>query len=102
MTVGGPRELLQVPPGATDTEITAAFRRQAAVHHPDRGGDPDRFAALVAARDELLNARGEGLGGEDEGLLWDAATRQPATKADQPAISPLWFLTSDRRPGGPP
>lgn len=44
-----PGDVLGVAPGASPREVRAAFRRLAAAHHPDRGGDPDRFRAGVDA-----------------------------------------------------
>lgn len=35
-------------------EVRRAYRRLAAEHHPDRGGDPDRFREITVARDLLL------------------------------------------------
>lgn len=66
---GGPRAAREPPAGsiwatlgvaadASVAEIRAAFRRQALVLHPDRGGDPDRFRALREAHDEALARRG--------------------------------------------
>lgn len=49
-----PHELLGVAPGATATEVTAAFRRFALRNHPDRGGDPDRFRAGAEAYRRLV------------------------------------------------
>lgn len=48
--------VLGVGQGATDAEISAAHRRLAAEHHPDRGGDPSRMAEINAARDEGLKS----------------------------------------------
>lgn len=48
------RALLGVPAHATTDAVRRAFRAAAAVAHPDRGGDPVRFRALVAARAVLL------------------------------------------------
>ena len=44
----------------TDDEVRAAWRRIAAVTHPDRddGGDPQRFAAAAAAYTELRTQTG--------------------------------------------
>ena len=48
------RALLGVPAHATTDAVRRAFRAAAAVAHPDHGGDPVRFRALVAARAVLL------------------------------------------------
>lgn len=50
------RRLLGVPPGASRQDVEQAFRALAKTQHPDRGGDADRFAALLAARKLLLNS----------------------------------------------
>jgi hypothetical protein len=47
-------ELLGLPPGSTDDDVESAFRKWARRHHPDVGGDPSKFRALVAARRLLL------------------------------------------------
>jgi hypothetical protein len=39
--------------GATQKEVKDAFRRLSRIHHPDYGGDPEEFKALVKARDRL-------------------------------------------------
>jgi hypothetical protein len=46
--------LLGLPPGSSDDEIESAFRKAARHHHPDVGGDPERFRAVVDARNLLL------------------------------------------------
>ena len=51
-----PHELLGVRPGASPREVRAAFRRFAAEHHPDRGGDTARFQAGVDAYHSLCGA----------------------------------------------
>lgn len=51
------RAVLGVGPQATAEEIKAAFRAKMRVAHPDRGGDQDAAAKLVAARDRLLRRR---------------------------------------------
>ena len=50
----GPHEVLDVPPGASKREVRAAFRRFARRHHPDRGGDAQRFQAGLEAYKRLL------------------------------------------------
>ena len=42
-------------PTADARDVTAAYRRFALRHHPDRGGDPERFAAGVEAYHRLLS-----------------------------------------------
>ena len=48
------RAILEVGEGATLEEVKAAFRRKALEHHPDRGGDPERFIAVKRAYDSLV------------------------------------------------
>jgi hypothetical protein len=50
--------VLGVSPGATKEEVQTAFRQQARVHHPDHGGDPSKFRAVVEARDAMLRNLG--------------------------------------------
>jgi hypothetical protein len=50
------RQLLGVGPGATLTELKAAYRDAARACHPDVGGDASRFVDVAAAF-ELLTAR---------------------------------------------
>lgn len=44
---------LGVPKNATQDEIKKAYRKLAAQHHPDRGGDTARFQEISAAYDTL-------------------------------------------------
>lgn len=48
-------EQLQLREDASHADIRAAFRRQAAQHHPDRGGDPEQFRRAREAY-ELLQS----------------------------------------------
>ncbi|HYP03183.1 MAG TPA: hypothetical protein VER57_01395 [Cyanobium sp.] len=41
-----------------ETEVTAAWKDAAAVHHPDRGGAHDTMQAVNGARDLLLRRGG--------------------------------------------
>lgn len=50
------RAILGLPPGHSDADVEAAFRRGARQHHPDRGGNPNAFRLLVEARRVLLSA----------------------------------------------
>ena len=49
-----PHEVLGVPPDASEREVRAAFRRFARHHHPDRGGDANRFRTGVEAYQRLV------------------------------------------------
>jgi hypothetical protein len=42
--------VLGVPPSANRADIEAAYRRLAKVHHPDAGGDAERFRIITEAR----------------------------------------------------
>ena len=46
-------QALGVDPGASDRDIKAAYRRRAAEHHPDKGGDTEQFLAVQLAYDTL-------------------------------------------------
>jgi hypothetical protein len=63
-TSGDPFAALGLAPGAdlTDDDVRVAWRRVAAVTHPDRpdGGDPERFAIAAAAYSDLRTAYGRG------------------------------------------
>ena len=49
-----PFQVLGVGPNASAGEIEDAYRRLAAKHHPDRGGDEHTMARINAARDAML------------------------------------------------
>lgn len=42
------------PPSATDNEIQSAYRRRALSTHPDKGGSPEAFRAVVFAFETLI------------------------------------------------
>ena len=46
--------VLGLSPGSSDDQVESAFRKAARRHHPDVGGDPARFRAIVDARNLLL------------------------------------------------
>ena len=46
--------LLELELGSSSEEIESAFRKAARKHHPDVGGDPKEFRAIVDARNLLL------------------------------------------------
>lgn len=52
-----PYEVLGVDPETPWPEIVTAFREAAHVTHPDHGGDPDLFRAVMSAFDRLKKTR---------------------------------------------
>jgi curved DNA-binding protein len=46
-------ETLGVPKGASDDDIKRAYRKLASQHHPDKGGDTQRFQEIQSAYDTL-------------------------------------------------
>ena len=48
-------ETLGVPKGASDQEIKKAYRKLAAKHHPDRGGDTAKFQEIQSAYETLTD-----------------------------------------------
>ncbi len=60
-TSGGPNgpwwSVLAVAPDASPTEIDTAYRRLAREHHPDAGGDAERFRAIAEAHRQAKETR---------------------------------------------
>ncbi|KAG8944866.1 Type I HSP40 co-chaperone [Tulasnella sp. 424] len=50
-------DLLGVAPTANDADLKKAFRKQALQHHPDKGGDPDKFKDISRAYEVLSEQR---------------------------------------------
>lgn len=50
-------DILGVSKGADTNEIRKAFKKQALVHHPDRGGDQEKFKQIQHAHDILTDER---------------------------------------------
>lgn len=57
-----PHEVLGVPRGASEDEVRRAYKKLALQHHPDRGGDPEKFKELSAAHEQLTEGPGPGPG----------------------------------------
>ena len=49
-------DVLGVNEQSTSAEITKAFKDLAKKHHPDRGGDKDKFQEISEAHDTLKNS----------------------------------------------
>ena len=48
-------ELLDVPKNATTDEIKKHYRKYALLHHPDKGGDPEKFKEIQTAYETLMD-----------------------------------------------
>ncbi|KDO19067.1 hypothetical protein SPRG_15732, partial [Saprolegnia parasitica CBS 223.65] len=48
-------EVLGLPPLADEDAIKKAFRKMSLKHHPDKGGDPEKFHELQLASQFLLD-----------------------------------------------
>ncbi|MFT7602053.1 MAG: curved DNA-binding protein CbpA [Acidimicrobiales bacterium] len=69
--------VLGVPQGASAAAITRAFRQQAAVLHPDHGGDSAAFVRLQEARCVVLEGTFRPVGAWFDAAAASAARRQP-------------------------
>ena len=52
-------QTLELPADAAWETVKQTYRRLAAQHHPDKGGDPSRFRAIRGAYEILLRCYGE-------------------------------------------
>lgn len=48
-------DVLGVPKTSTTTEIRKAYLKLARIHHPDKGGDPEKFKEITRANDILTD-----------------------------------------------
>ncbi|CAL9367401.1 J domain-containing protein [Streptomyces sp. enrichment culture] len=72
--------VLGVPADAPRGEIARAYRRQALVHHPDRGGDAETFRRLHRAYDTLSDPVRR--------AAYDRRRQAPSRTAPRPAPTP--------------
>ncbi|HEV7253016.1 MAG TPA: DnaJ domain-containing protein [Mesorhizobium sp.] len=79
-------DLLGLDPSATASEVKLAYRLIAKRHHPDLGGDPERFVALTQAYDVLSDA--------ERRKLYDATGRFDAAAADNRQRDVILTLSS--------
>lgn len=50
-----PYQILGVSVAATDNQIRVAYQKKAALSHPDRGGDPERFRLIRESYECLMD-----------------------------------------------
>lgn len=91
-------ETLEVAKDASETDIKKAFRRQAMVHHPDKGGDPEKFKELQRAYEVLTDKDKRAIYDEhgEEGL----ESGGPRGGGDDMDIFDLFGGGGGRRQGG--
>jgi|FreactcultureFD7_1027221.scaffolds.fasta_scaffold00310_35 DnaJ-class molecular chaperone len=58
-----PYKVLGVSHGASEDEVKKAYRKQAMKHHPDKGGDPEKFKEIQSAYEQITNPQSEPFGG---------------------------------------
>merc|ERR1712137_868666 len=49
-------KLLEVEKNASEPEIKKAYRKLAVKHHPDKGGDPEKFKEITRAYEVLSDS----------------------------------------------
>merc|ERR1719326_257782 len=49
-------KLLEVEKNASEAEIKKAYRKLAVKHHPDKGGDPEKFKEITRAYEVLSDS----------------------------------------------
>jgi len=54
-----PYQILGLKRGATDSEVKQAYRRLASKHHPDKGGDTQRFQEIQQAYDQITSGQAD-------------------------------------------
>jgi DnaJ-class molecular chaperone len=50
-----PYQVLGLNKGASEEEVKKAYRKQAMKHHPDKGGDPEKFKEIQSAYEKITN-----------------------------------------------
>jgi len=110
-----PYQTLGVDRNATADEIKRAYRRLASQHHPDKGGDKNRFQEIQAAYDALTNPRPDNFqntqnpfGHVNGGAfnfdhifnIFGARFQQPHQRMQQQARMSLWITLKDAAQGG--
>jgi hypothetical protein len=103
-------DVLGIDRGATTEDIRSAYRRLAATHHPDAGGDEEIFKAVTQAHTLLKDPRARAQYDAeldvtsvlDEVELGDLLLHGDAPSWEQSELGvndPFWFLAADHAPG---
>lgn len=81
-------ELLDVPPNSSVEDIKVQFKKKAKVYHPDKGGDPTKFALLREAYEVLSDPRKRRFYDQhgDAGLEHLQETEQPRRRTTASSI----------------
>merc|ERR1719261_2274169 len=89
-------KLLEVDKNASDAEIKKAYRKLAVKHHPDKGGDPEKFKEITRAYEVLSDSdkRSKYDKFGEEGLDGDGPGGDPSD------IFEAFFGGGGRRQGG--
>ena len=82
----GPYQILELEPTASKAEVKKAYRRLALKHHPDKGGDPERFRDIQEAYDIIAKGKAPSCGNLCEGC-W-RCERAPAAPEMAPSPPP--------------
>ena len=69
-------DVLGVPKQSSQTDIRKAYLKLARVHHPDKGGDPEKFKEITHASDVLTDEKRRRLY-DDTGLTDENAVNMP-------------------------
>ena len=84
-----PYRVLGIPHGASDAVVQDAYRRLSKLHHPDRGGSPERFREIQRAV-ETLRGRPETpeeLEARLAAMEAELASKQPRERGEDPSVT---------------
>jgi|ERR1700754_2549725 len=84
-----PYRVLGLPHGASPAVVQDAYRRLSKLHHPDRGGSPERFREIQRAV-ETLRGRPETPEELEERLARmeaELAEREPRKRGEDPSVT---------------
>jgi len=87
-------QLLEVEKSATQADIKKAFRKLAVTHHPDKGGDPEKFKEITKAYEVLSD--------DEKRQLYDKYGEEGVENGGPSSNGPvdLFDILSGRRPRG--